>query len=767
MKNIYQTLEFDQIKNILQEYCSCSLGKAQVDSLSHFDTLEIIQRELIETSEALSLVYGYGSLPLGGLRDIRLFVKKAVVDGILYPAELLDVAASILCCKNVKNYERNCKVETIYVKEYIDSLIVLEDIKNEIERCIDDSGDVADNASPKLYSIRKELKGMESGIRNKLERILVAEKDRIAESLVTVRNDRYVIPIKAMYKNTFKGIVHAESSSGQTCYIEPEAVINLNNELASLKSKEIKEVERILFELSQRIKYEEDTILANQETLAHLDFIFAKGSYAKALDMNVATVTDDMSTLVLKKARHPLIDQSNVVANDIVLNSPHRVLLVTGSNTGGKTITLKTVGLLTLMTLAGLAIPVSEAVIPLFDEIFVDLGDEQSIEQSLSTFSSHMKRLVYITENVTKNSLVLLDEVGSGTDPKEGESLAISILNYLYGYNAMIVATTHYSKLKSFAKQQDYILPACVEFDMETLTPTYHLILGMVGKSNALEISSRLGLNDHIVANAKELKDHELEDQDILIEKLEKELDEVKREHEQLVSLIARNKELEDNLVLKELELEKQRVKVLNEAKQQANQIIEDSKEIVDEVIEELKAKQSLKQHEILEAVHILDESKHEEVVVKRKDDHQYIVGDVVNVLKVNRTAEITNINKDIYTISMGGINMKVKRDEIEFMHKKKKEVQKTSYAIKKSKTSTYEVNLVGQRYEEAMANLAKFLDDALVYSYPSVRIIHGFGTGALKKGVQEALKKHPHIKDYRPGESHEGGLGATIANFK
>lgn len=770
MKKVKETLEFNKIIEHLNRHTSCSLGKDLILQMKKFDDLESLQMELSETDEVLRLCFAYGKLSLGGLHDLSLPLKKSMMDGMLLPHQLLDVVAHIDCVNHVLNYQKQNQLETPYFKEATEGLIELKNLKQAIEKAITRDGEVADHASTELARIRRQIRHMENQIKVKMNQYLSTHKDYLSESLVTSRNDRYVIPVKMAYQHQVGGIVHGQSASHQTAYIEPEAIVLMNNQLSQLKSSEQEEIERILYALSALVKQESSYIFDNQEILARLDFLFAKGAYAKELDATIPRVDDCFDTLLLKNARHPLLDCKTVVANTVEINKPHHMMLITGSNTGGKTVTLKTVGLLSLMALTGMAIPCDVGVVPFFDDIFVDLGDEQSIEQSLSTFSSHMSRLVHITDNVTSHSLVLMDEVGSGTDPREGESIAQAILEYLAEYHCFVIATTHYSSLKTFAKATDYILVASVAFDEEQFKPTYRLILGESGKSYALEISTRLGLNQKIVDLARKIKQNQQSHQEQILEQLELEMEEARLRQEKYDQLNVELEKEKNKYKHRQEVFERERERYLDQAKKQANELIEKALLDIDTLMQEFKQKgKEVKMHEVIEAKHQLETLKHQKKQeVLEEDLHEYHVGEIVRILSMNREGEIVEIKKDSFIISMGGLKVQMKKQDVRFVRKqgKKAPIKTRGKSILK-KTGSYEINVVGMRYEEAMRVVDKFLDDALVTGYPNVRIVHGMGTGVLRKGVIHLLNKNKHVKSFRQGGPQEGGLGVTIAYFE
>lgn len=772
MKNIEETLEFDKIKQQLLSYTACSLGKELVNELAMYEDKEELLYQLRLTDEAIRLIFSYGRLPLGGLHDLSLMCQKANMDGILYPQQLMDINATLDAVHSILLYQNDHEISAPLFDELVKTLVENKPLQQEIQRCIGNDGEVNDHASSQLYSIRKRIRNIESSIHTKMNQLAGSQKEFLSEAIVTMRNDRFVLPVKTVSKGNVKGIVHGESSTSHTSYIEPESVVLMNNQLTEEKNNEQREIERILFELSQKVKASASLLMANQETLKMLDFMFAKGSYATSIDGVIAHIREDYDHLYFKQARHPLIDPTQVVANDIEMNAPHEMLLITGSNTGGKTVTLKTVGLLSLMSLAGLAVPAVEATVPFYDQIFCDLGDNQSIEQSLSTFSSHMKKIVEITNDVTHHSLILIDEIGSGTDPREGESLAQAVLDYLHGYHCHVVASTHYSGLKKYAQEKPFVLFASVEFDLETMSPTYHLLTGLIGQSYAFEISTRLGLNDHIVANARAIKEESMSKQDHLLENLEKELENNRQLQEHLEMSIAKNHQLEQELSKQLTKMESDKEKLLKAAKEEADHLIEEAKENVQLILDDLKEQaKDVKMHVVIDARHQLDEMKHNDPQIKIVSDekHDFKAGDRVKILSVNREGEVTAVAKNgQLTISLGGLKMQLQPNEVQYLGKAvKPKINANRKSLKKVSSGQYELNIIGLRYEEAMRLVDKFLDDALVSNYPNVRIIHGMGTGVLRNGVRKMLDRNKNVVSYRDGGPSEGGLGATLVYFE
>nr|WP_285945035.1 endonuclease MutS2 [Thomasclavelia cocleata] len=657
MKNTYDTLEFNQIKNKVEAFCISSLAKDKIETLQPYQDLEDLKLDQKYLDQAMCLIYKYGRLPMGYYNDVEPLLLKANKDGTLFGEDFVQIVYLLNNVKEIINYLSDKEIKENELVNLCNQFILPKQLLKEINRCIDSSGNVLDNASKELRRIRRQILSIEANIRTKIEQVKAANKDYLSQEAISSRNNHLVLPVKAGNKNIVKGIVHAVSATGQTMFIEPEIIVSMNNQLVHARDDELREINRILTELSRMVKDNYDLLHENQELMVEIDVIFAKAGYGVQIDGVVPDVCEDYSSFSLIKARHPLIDKDKVVANSIILNEPKRMLLISGSNTGGKTVVLKTAGLLSLMALCGMAVPCNQAVVPMFDQICVDLGDEQSIEQSLSTFSSHMKRLVEITNDVSEKSLVLLDEIGSGTDPKEGQSIAEAILRYLHKVNPLIVASTHYSGLKEFAKNEEYILVAAVEFDQERMIPTYRLIEGSVGNSYAIEISSRLGLKEEIVELAYQIKENSLTDSDKLLEKLQDELTQVQIERDNLELLTneAKNKMNRYERLINNFE--KQKDELIENAKQQANQLLEDSKQEIDLVVEELKKQAELKQHVVIEAKRNLDLLKHEEKKIINEEKHAYQIGDIVKVLSANRQGEILSINKKgILTISMSGL---------------------------------------------------------------------------------------------------------------
>lgn len=769
MKTLYELLEMNEIQNQIKGFCASTLGKNKVDSFQIIRDQEELEEEFIKVDEAMKLIQAQGRVPLGGLSDLSMSLKKANRDGMLLPEELLMVMSHLECVSSVRHYICDSELAVDVLNELASGLVENKSLHDDIQRCVLPDGTISDGASSTLSGIRKRIRSMQLQIRHKMESYVKDAKDYLSIDQMTTKNDRLVLPVKTGYKGHFNGLVHAQSATGQTTYIEPESVVLMNNQLNDLHVEEKAEIERILFELSARVKENYYHFFFNLQILEELDFIFARGQYGVIHNCCIPTLTCEGGELVLKEARHPLIDEEKVIPNDIAFQN-HKMVLITGSNTGGKTVTMKTTGLLSLMALSAIPIPCVKAVVPMFDEIYVDLGDEQSIEQSLSTFSSHMKKIIYILEHASSSSLVLIDEIGSGTDPQEGESIAEAVLNKFLDIGCNIMVSTHYGKLKTFASERNDILLASVSFDLETMRPTYKLKLESVGQSYAIEIAKMLGMSDEIIEQAKAIKESSMSEHEKLLEELQKQKDLLDQKQEELDQIILETRKQHKQYQHQIHQISQQKDKIIKEAHEQSNQLIQEAKEKIDKVVESMSAT-SMKPHIALQAKRDLDDLRYVEKEEIIKQDHVLKVGDHVKLIKMNREGDIVEILKNhMVMVSLSGLNIKVHEDEVSFMHgpSKPQKVKKTS--MKKAnvrKTGSYEINIIGKRYEEAMAMVDKFLDDALVLGYPHVRIVHGMGTGALRKGVRKMLEKNKHVVSYRDGGPNEGGLGATLVYFE
>ncbi len=599
-----------------------------------------------------------------------------------------------------------------------------------------------------------------------MESYLKTSGDALSLDNLTSRNDRLVLAVKSDHRSEIKGLVHATSASGQTFYIEPERVVTMNNELNDLRADEQEEIRRILKTLSRYVKRIAISLSYDLELVTVLDFIFAKAEYGNFIDGMMPDVVQN-GNLSLHQARHPLIDPEKVVANDIILKQ--KVLMITGSNTGGKTVTLKTAGLLSLMAEAGLPVSATKATIPFFDEIYVDMGDDQSIAESLSTYSSHVKKQIQYLHLASKHSLVLIDEIGSGTDPQEGSALAKAMIDAFIQKGCTLIITTHYGSLKNYGQAHDDIALASVGFNIETMKPTYKLKLDTIGSSYAFEIAENLGMDEAIIKKALAYQQEDENETERLAKKLAIKEAELSEKEEYLTKTLAQAQADKQSYEKKLAGIEKQREATLEQAKKASNALLDDAKKMIDEIIKEVREKDNIKDHEVLNAKHMLDDLKHEKKQKVKVQNHTFVVGDHVKIDSMNREGDISEVLKNHQvTVLVSGLAIKLKDTDITFLHPKTK-VQKVKSGgrPKMKKTGHYEVNIIGMRYQEAMDTVDKFIDDAIVLGYPSVRIIHGMGTGVLRNGVRKMLKTNKNVKAFRDGGPNEGGLGATVVDLE
>jgi DNA mismatch repair protein MutS2 len=666
------------------------------------------------------------------------------------------------------------------ITEYINNLVPLHELQQTITYAIGEHGEVLDSASEKLRTLRNQLRTNESRVREKLESMIRSSNAQkmLSDAIITIRNDRFVIPVKQEYRSNYGGIIHDQSSSGQTLFIEPQVIVQLNNVLQETRVKEQQEIERILIELSAEVGQHTNELLQNVKVLAHLDFLFAKARYAKEIKASKPSLNNE-GRVKLFKARHPLINEKDVVANDIYLGEDFTTIVITGPNTGGKTVTLKTIGLCTLMAQAGLQIPAldgSETAI--FQSVFADIGDEQSIEQSLSTFSSHMVNIVEILKQFNHDSLVLFDELGAGTDPQEGAALAISILDEVYKRGARVIATTHYPELKAYGYDRDGVTNASVEFDVESLRPTYKLLIGVPGRSNAFEISKRLGLEDSVIEHARSHVGTDTNKVENMIASLEDSRRQADRDRLDAEEYLKQAEKLHKDLQKQIVEYYDSKDSMLEKAADQAAELVEKAKEEAEEVIADLRRMRfeknaEVKEHELIEARKRLEESapavKKNKKPQLKQQDHAFKPGDEVKVITFDQKGHlIEKTSENEWQVQIGIMKMKVKESNLQFINApKEKEIKPLTNIKGKDYHVSLELDLRGERFENALARVEKYIDDALLAGYPRVSIIHGKGTGALRQGVQEYLKNHRSVKRTRFGEAGEGGTGVTVVEFK
>ncbi|MDC2863111.1 MULTISPECIES: endonuclease MutS2 [unclassified Bacillus (in: firmicutes)] len=785
LERTLRVLEYEKVKEQLLEHVASSLGRDKVKGLVPSTDYEEVVKMQETTDEAAKVIRLKGHVPLGGIFDIRPNVKRAKIGSMLSPHELLDIASTMYGSRQMKRFIEDMienGVELPILDTYVARIVSLYDLEKKITNCISDGGEVVDSASEKLRGIRQQIRTAESRIREKLENMTRSSNAQkmLSDAIVTIRNDRYVIPVKQEYRGVYGGIVHDQSASGQTLFIEPQVIVELNNALQEARVKEKQEVERILMMLTEEVAIEADIILENVDVVAELDFIFAKAFYAKRLKATKPILNNERY-MNLRQARHPLIDPKVVVPNDIVLGKDFTTIVITGPNTGGKTVTLKTVGICILMAQSGLHIPVlDESEICVFKNVFADIGDEQSIEQSLSTFSSHMVNIVDILEQADFESLVLFDELGAGTDPQEGAALAISILDEVYNRGARVVATTHYPELKAYGYNREQVVNASVEFDVNTLSPTYKLLIGVPGRSNAFEISKRLGLSDRVIDRARGHISTESNKVENMIAKLEESRKNAEREWNEAEELRKQSEKLHKELQRQIIEFNEERDERLLKAQKEGEEKVELAKKEAEEIIRELrqlrKAKLAdIKDHELIEAKSRLAGAapelvKKQQTKVKNTAPKQVLrPGDEVKVLTFGQKGQLLKkVSDNEWNVQIGILKMKVKESDMEYINTPNPVEKKAVTAVKgRDYQVSLELDLRGERFEDALARVEKYLDDAQLASYPRVSIIHGKGTGALRQGVQDYLKKHRGVKSFRYGDMGEGGLGVTVVELK
>ncbi|MBF2579368.1 endonuclease MutS2 [Listeria welshimeri] len=783
-KKVEAILEFDKIKKQLTEFASSSLGEQAILELAPATDFQVVQKSQLETEEGAKIIRLRGSAPITGLTDVFAHLKRLEIGGDLNGLEIYQIGSNLRVSRQMKNFMTDLLemgVELPLLGALSDELLVLKEVEEDIAISVDESGKILDTASEALSTIRRTLRRTEDRVREKLESYL---RDRnaskmLSDAVITIRNDRYVIPVKQEYKGHYGGIVHDQSASGQTLFIEPQSVVDLNNERKALQAKEKQEIERILAEISASLAGWINEIHHNTFILGRFDFIFAKARFGKAMKA-VTPHLSDAGIVHLIAARHPLLDAANVVANDIYLGEDFTTIVITGPNTGGKTITLKTLGLLTLMAQSGLQIPAQEdSTIAVFEHVFADIGDEQSIEQSLSTFSSHMTNIVSILEKVNHKSLILYDELGAGTDPQEGAALAIAILDASHEKGASVVATTHYPELKAYGYNRVHATNASVEFNVETLSPTYKLLIGVPGRSNAFDISRRLGLSENIITEARSLVDTESADLNDMISSLEEKRNLAETEYEE-----ARELARGADALLKDLQKEitnyyQQKDKLMEQAREKAANIVTKAEVEAEEIIHELRTMQlngaaGIKEHELIDAKTRLGKAKPKTInktipQAPKQKPHVFQVGDNVRVLSLGQKGTLLNkISDKEWNVQIGIIKMKIKTTDLEYIQPETPKKQRIITSVHSSDSpAKSELDLRGERYEDALQKVDKYLDEALLAGYPQVAIIHGKGTGALRTGVTEYLKNHRMVKSIRFGAAAEGGNGVTIVEFK
>jgi len=783
-----RTLEYGKIIEKLQQYAGSEPGRRLCAQLKPLTELAKIAELQQETADALTRVFQKGSLSFNGVPDITGTIKLLEVGSTLMAGELLKISSVLTATQRVKQYGTTGQEEaTDCLTERFSLLEPLVTLNNEISRCIISEEEIADDASAGLKQVRRQMRITNDRIREQLASIVNAQDNKLMlqDALVTMRNGRYCLPVKQEYQSKFSGMIHDRSAKGATVFMEPMAIVKLNNELAELAVKEKEEIEKVLAELSAQAAIHGEALAYNMKTLTELDFIFARAVLAKSMKAT-RPIFNERGYINIKKGRHPLIDPHKVVPIDIYLGDAFSLLVITGPNTGGKTVSLKTVGLFTLMGQAGLHIPAFDgSELAVFKDVFADIGDEQSIEQSLSTFSSHMTNTVSILEKANKDSLVLFDELGAGTDPTEGAALAMSILTFLHRKGIRTMATTHYSELKIFALSTEGVSNASCEFSVETLRPTYRLLIGIPGKSNAFAISKKLGLSDAIIEEAKGfigVKDQSFED---VIADLEKKRLATERDMEEAAKQRAEAENLKKKYEEKSERLDRAKERVLREANEQAKDILQEAKDYADSTIKKFNkwgtsgaGREMEQERNALREK--LGEKENSLAIKKKKQKNKAVlsaeeikVGDTVQVLSLNligTVASLPNAKGDLY-VQVGALrtqaNLKdIAPAEVTEEPEKKERTQAGKIKMSKSMSISPECNLIGKRVDEALPVLEKYLDDAYLAHLPQVTIIHGRGTGALRDAVHQYLKRLRYVKSYRVGGFGEGDHGVTIVEF-
>lgn len=789
-KKTLTKLEYDKIIEMLVEHASSFAGKEKCRKLKPMTSLESIQSAQEETKAAFTRIVKKGRPSFGSCNPVNDSLRRLEIGGTLGSSELLRICKLLENAGRIKSYGRHENVDDIEdcLDPYFAQLAPCAPLTAEIRRCILEEDEISDEASPELKHIRRSIHQTNDKVHATLSSLVNGSlRTYLQDSLITMRGDRYCIPVKAEYRSQVPGMIHDQSATGSTLFIEPMAIVKLNNDLKELYGKEQEEIQVILARLSADAAEYTDTIRADYTALTTLDFIFAKGSFALNMNANMPRFNTE-GRIHIREGRHPLLDRKKVVPITVTLGDTFDLLIVTGPNTGGKTVSLKTVGLFTLMGQAGLHIPaLDRSELAVFDNVYADIGDEQSIEQSLSTFSSHMTNIVSFLSHVDEHSLVLFDELGAGTDPTEGAALATSILNHLHMRGIRTMATTHYSELKVYALSTPGVENACCEFDVETLRPTYRLLIGIPGKSNAFAIAGKLGLPDYIIEEAKTHLTEQDESFEDLLTDLETSRRTIEKEQEEIASYKRELERLKNETQQKQKKLEEQRERILREANEKAHTILAEAKDMADETMRNfhkfgkanISAAEMEKERERLRKK--MESTRSGMKIEPQKPKKQYKpsdfkLGESVKVLSMNLTGTISSLPdaRGNVTVQMGILRSQVSISDLEIIEEKPAYLQKTTaktgkgkIKMSKSMSVSTEINLLGKTVDEAIAELDKYLDDAVLAHLNSVRIVHGKGTGALRAGIHKYLKRQKHVKSFRLGAFGEGDAGVTIAELK
>lgn len=782
---ILKTLEYDKIRQKIAEYTVTENGQKLALNLHPSSDIVEVQQNLNETQDGADLLRLKGGIPMSQLLDIKAQLKRLEINATLNGKELAMIAKVLRATNVIKNFFRKLadeEIELKYVSKLNEELQTIPEISKQLLVSIESDGHVTDDASSLLKSLRKQIENTERLIRDKLSSLTRGSKAKyLSDSLVTIRNDRYVIPVKAENRSQFGGVVHDQSASGQTLFIEPQSIVELNNRLKQQQLAEKEEIQRILKELSKLIAPYTRELAQNALILGQMDFINAKAQYAKEIN-GALPETSPENDIYLRQAWHPLLNPKTVVKNDIALGKDYQAIVITGPNTGGKTITLKTLGLIQLMGQSGLFIPTNEeSRIGIFDNIFADIGDEQSIEQSLSTFSSHMTNIVEILKQMTAESLILFDELGAGTDPQEGAALAIAILDAIGAKGSYVVATTHYPELKAYGFERPQTINASMEFDSETLQPTYHLLIGIPGRSNAFDISRRLGLPQTIVQTARQLVGQDSQDLNEMISDLVQKRHDAEEKQAFYKKHLKEAEKLHHDLSVEFEKFESQKEMQLNQAKKHANEIVVEAQKKADKIIADLRKMRingvnAVKESELVDAKTKLNNLeqplnlKKNKVLKRAKNQKEFHVNDDVLVKSYGQKGVLLRkIDDNHWEVQLGILKMKIETDDLEKIKVEEPKTMHSSVKVKRSSSVglSTTLDLRGQTKEEALMSVDRYIDSALLAGYPSVTIIHGKGTGALQQAIKQYLQNNKAVKSFNYAPPNSGGNGATIVNFK
>lgn len=798
-QKVLQTLEYDKIKSQLSDFLSTPIGRQEADALQPITDVHIINYWLQETADAMMIDRLKGGIPLAKLADITPHLKRLNIQASLSATELAEIGNVLRNTSAISNFFIQMKDESIgesleVLIEQAEQLETLPEVTKSIQTAIDSTGRINDEASYELKSVRGKIVGHENAIKNKMQEFTKGKTAQyLSDPIVTIRSDRYVLPVKAEYRSQFGGVVHDQSQTGLTLYIEPQAVVELSNKLSELRVKENAEEQRVLQELSAELEPHTNEIQQNVQILGHFDFVNAKARLAARLDAMQPTVSVE-NHISLRQAWHPLLDKKIAVANDISLGDSYKTIIITGPNTGGKTITIKTLGLLQLMAQSGLFITTRQpSTVGIFDEVFADIGDEQSIEQNLSTFSSHMANIVSMLDHIDNKTLVIFDELGAGTDPAEGAALAIAILDKVASLGAYTIATTHYPELKLYGYNRPETKNASMVFDVETLQPTYQFLMGVPGQSNALAIAKRLGFGEDVIGAAMALTDESDQDLNNMIADLVAQRDEVKKNNEELRSQLKATEEKSEALSEEQSKLEKERAHVILDAKNEANRIVAATKKQAEQLISEIRKERlragqrgELTEQELqarkgkLDQLRQNDSLEKNKILQKAKKVKELAPGDEITVRSYSQQGTLVKKHKNgQWEVEMGILKMLVDEDDIvkteATVKAQKGKAKKKQQKIIRKKTSSgstrasvkSSLDLRGVRYEAALAELDRYLDTAVLANISPVEIIHGKGTGALRQGVTEFLRSDRRVKSYHFASANAGGDGATIVELK